>query len=129
VSQQLCNVDGSVSVDGMLTCGLPLFHSSLFPCSLVPHLEAHAASRAEASSAAIAANATAIGGATAAAPSAASSSAVISPSVIPPPRDLDPTLLAWKGMAVLPRLESANEMWVTRNEWDALGWKGVRDKA
>ncbi|CAO1621613.1 unnamed protein product [Parajaminaea phylloscopi] len=49
-------------------------------------------------------------------------------SVIPPPRDLDPTLLAWKGMAVLPRLDSAAEMWVTQDEWKLLGWKCVKDK-
>lgn len=49
-------------------------------------------------------------------------------SVIPPPRDLDPTLLAWKGMAVLARLDSAADMWTTQGEWALLGWKAVRDK-
>lgn len=66
--------------------------------------------------------------ATAAANSAASASAP-TVSVIPPPRDLDPTLLAWKGMAVLPRLDSAADMWTGREEWNLLGWKAIRDKS
>jgi len=52
----------------------------------------------------------------------------ISASVIPPPRDMDPRLLAWKGMAVLARLESVGEMWLQRRDWDAFGWRALREK-
>lgn len=77
-----------------------------------------------------AAAATAAKNAAVAVAAAQAAAAVSAPtvSVIPPPRDLDPTLLAWKGMAVLPRLDSASDMWVTQDEWKLLGWKCVKDK-
>lgn len=93
---------------------------------LANHLEQHYANGAAA-----AANGGGAGGATNAAPpppSTSTSTTAPSPTVIPPPRDIDPTLLAWKGMAVLPRLDSASEMWFTRAEWDVLGWRGFKDR-
>lgn len=126
---------------------------------LAPHLEGHYTTKAQQAAAAAAAQAQAEAEAKQAAAAAAAAAAgegdknanasVPAPSkpsnasaapaavnasapnisVIPPPRDLDPTLLAWKGMAVLPRLDSVNDMWITREEWDLLGWKGVRDKS
>lgn len=52
----------------------------------------------------------------------------MSATVIPPPRELDPTHLAWKGMAVIPRLASSAEIWIQKGEWELLGWKAVRDR-
>ncbi len=37
--------------------------------------------------------------------------------VIPPPKDVDPQILAWKGAAVLGKMESVSELWVTPADW------------
>lgn len=37
--------------------------------------------------------------------------------VIPPPKDVDPQVLAWKGAAVLGKMDAASELWVTRADW------------
>lgn len=49
-------------------------------------------------------------------------------TVSPAPRELDPRVLAWKGMAVLARLDSVQEMWIRRNDWDKLGWRALKEK-
>jgi len=41
--------------------------------------------------------------------------------VVPPPREMDPTILAWKGGSVLSKLKIATEMWIGQQEWDLLG--------
>ncbi|KAI7832959.1 hypothetical protein BX661DRAFT_178868 [Kickxella alabastrina] len=48
--------------------------------------------------------------------------------VVSAPRDLDPRVLAWKGGAVLSRLECANEMWVSRQEWIDFGTRLLRER-
>lgn len=50
-------------------------------------------------------------------------------SVVPPPREVDPRLLVWKGISVLARLESVHETWVARDEWDIAGMRAVKDRA
>jgi hypothetical protein len=37
--------------------------------------------------------------------------------IIPPPKDVDPRNLAWKGGCVLAKMDSVNEMWVTPADW------------
>jgi len=37
--------------------------------------------------------------------------------VIPPPKDVSPQILAWKGAAVLGKMESISELWVTPSDW------------
>lgn len=37
--------------------------------------------------------------------------------IIPPPKEVDPGVLAWKGAAVLGKMESASELWVTAADW------------
>jgi actin-related protein 8 len=37
--------------------------------------------------------------------------------VIPPPRDVDPRVLIWKGAAVLGKMDSVADLWVTASEW------------
>lgn len=37
--------------------------------------------------------------------------------IIPPPRDVDPRVLCWKGGAVLGKMEAAADLWVQRAEW------------
>lgn len=48
--------------------------------------------------------------------------------VIPPPRDMDPRVVSWKGTAVLSRLDSAQDLWVLRPEWQTFGLRSVREK-
>jgi actin-related protein 8 len=37
--------------------------------------------------------------------------------VIPPPKDVDPQILTWKGATVLGKMESVSELWVTPADW------------
>jgi actin-related protein 8 len=47
-------------------------------------------------------------------------------SVIPPPRDMDPGVLVWKGASVYARLKSAErEAFMGRKEWDLYGARGI----
>ncbi|KAJ1959197.1 actin-like protein arp8, partial [Dipsacomyces acuminosporus] len=48
--------------------------------------------------------------------------------IVSAPRDLDPRVLAWKGGAVLSRLECAKEMWITSKEWSDFGPRLFRDR-
>ncbi|KAJ2742205.1 actin-like protein arp8 [Coemansia sp. BCRC 34301] len=48
--------------------------------------------------------------------------------IVSAPRDLDPRVLAWKGGAVLSRLECAKEMWITSQEWADFGPRLLRDR-
>lgn len=37
--------------------------------------------------------------------------------IIPPPKDVDPRVLVWKGAAVLGKMESVADLWVTPEDW------------
>ncbi|KAK7056412.1 Actin-like protein arp8 [Paramarasmius palmivorus] len=37
--------------------------------------------------------------------------------IIPPPKDVDPQVLVWKGAAVLGKMDGASELWVTPQDW------------
>lgn len=37
--------------------------------------------------------------------------------IIPPPKDIDPRMLAWKGAAVLGKMDGAADLWVTAADW------------
>ena len=37
--------------------------------------------------------------------------------IIPPPKEVDPRVLAWKGATVLAKMESVSELWVTPSDW------------
>jgi actin-related protein 8 len=46
--------------------------------------------------------------------------------VIPPPRDMDPGVLVWKGASVYARLKTAQrESFMTKKEWDLYGVRGI----
>lgn len=49
--------------------------------------------------------------------------------VLPAPRELDPRLLMWKGASVLSKLDTAKEMWIGQQEWDAIGGRCLRERA
>ena len=47
-------------------------------------------------------------------------------AVIPPPRDIDPGVLVWKGASVFARLKTAErEAFMTRKEWDLYNVRGI----
>ncbi|KAL1747609.1 hypothetical protein HDZ31DRAFT_31536 [Schizophyllum fasciatum] len=48
--------------------------------------------------------------------------------VIPPPKDVDPSVLVWKGAAVLGKMESVSELWITPTDWDLLGMRGLKER-
>lgn len=37
--------------------------------------------------------------------------------IIPPPKEVDPRVVAWKGAAVLGKMDGASELWVTPSDW------------
>ena len=37
--------------------------------------------------------------------------------IIPPPKDVDPRVLAWKGAAVLGKMDGVADLWVTAADW------------
>ena len=37
--------------------------------------------------------------------------------IIPPPKDIDPRMLAWKGAAVLGKMDGVADLWVTASDW------------
>lgn len=37
--------------------------------------------------------------------------------IIPPPKDVDPRVLIWKGAAVLGKMDGVAELWVTGEDW------------
>lgn len=37
--------------------------------------------------------------------------------VIPPPKEVDRRVLVWKGAAVLGKMDSVSELWVTQSDW------------
>ncbi|KAJ6619839.1 hypothetical protein B0H10DRAFT_2163691 [Mycena sp. CBHHK59/15] len=48
--------------------------------------------------------------------------------IIPPPKEVDPRVLAWKGAAVLGKMEGVSELWVTQADWDLLGIRGLKER-
>ncbi|KAJ8079508.1 actin-like protein arp8 [Marasmius tenuissimus] len=48
--------------------------------------------------------------------------------IIPPPKDVDPQVLVWKGAAVLGKMDGASELWVTPQDWDVLGMRGLKER-
>lgn len=45
------------------------------------------------------------------------------------PKDLDPTVVCWKGGAVICCLDTAQELWINQSEWRQLGVKILRERA
>ncbi|KAJ7116062.1 hypothetical protein C8R44DRAFT_794050 [Mycena epipterygia] len=48
--------------------------------------------------------------------------------IIPPPKEVEPTVLAWKGAAVLGKMDGVSELWVTQSDWDVLGLRGLKER-
>ncbi|PKI84139.1 actin-like protein arp8 [Malassezia vespertilionis] len=50
-------------------------------------------------------------------------------TVIPPPRNMEPEFLAWKGLAVLAHLDALQELWILRADWDKFGYRALKEKS
>ena len=37
--------------------------------------------------------------------------------IIPPPKDVDPRVLVWKGAAVLGKMDGVADLWITAQDW------------
>ena len=37
--------------------------------------------------------------------------------IIPPPKDVDPRVLAWKGAAVLGKMDGVTDLWISAADW------------
>ncbi|GBE86660.1 hypothetical protein SCP_0905400 [Sparassis crispa] len=48
--------------------------------------------------------------------------------IIPPPKDVDPRVLAWKGAAVLGKMDGVADLWITGADWDILGMRGLKER-
>ncbi|KAH7913839.1 hypothetical protein BJ138DRAFT_1124029 [Hygrophoropsis aurantiaca] len=48
--------------------------------------------------------------------------------IIPPPKEVDPRVLAWKGAAVLGKMDSVSDLWLTPADWDILGMRGLKER-
>jgi actin-related protein 8 len=49
--------------------------------------------------------------------------------IIVKPKDIDSQIVSWKGAAVMSLLDSAQEMWITSEEWRKSGIRLLREKA
>ncbi|XP_030640691.1 actin-related protein 8 [Chanos chanos] len=49
--------------------------------------------------------------------------------VITRPKDMDPRLIAWKGGAVLACLDTTQELWIHKREWQRFGVRMLRERA
>lgn len=49
--------------------------------------------------------------------------------VVPAPREIEPDILAWKGIATLAKLDVAEDLWITREDWDRHGLRALRERA
>ncbi|KAF9518979.1 hypothetical protein BS47DRAFT_1370856 [Hydnum rufescens UP504] len=50
-------------------------------------------------------------------------------AVIPAPKEIDPRVLAWKGVAVLSKLESLSDLWIQQADWDMMGMRALKERS
>jgi actin-related protein 8 len=49
-------------------------------------------------------------------------------TLIPSPREIDPPILAWKGVSVLNQLDVCSELWVRADDFERLGMRALKDR-
>ncbi|XP_066259559.1 actin-related protein 8 isoform X2 [Euwallacea similis] len=49
--------------------------------------------------------------------------------IITNPRDMDPSMVAWKGACIMSCLETAQELWIEAIEWEKYGVRVLRERA
>lgn len=47
--------------------------------------------------------------------------------IMPPPKDVDPSVLAWKGAAVLGKMDSVADLWLTPADWVRVRFREMGD--
>ncbi|CCG83898.1 protein of unknown function [Taphrina deformans PYCC 5710] len=50
-------------------------------------------------------------------------------AIVPPPRDMQPEMLCWKGLSIFSRIKIATEYWVSSAEFDLLGSRTLQQKS
>ncbi|KAH7101507.1 actin-like ATPase domain-containing protein [Auriculariales sp. MPI-PUGE-AT-0066] len=48
--------------------------------------------------------------------------------VVGPTKHVDPRVLCWKGASVFARMDTVQEFWVSKDEWEMVGMRGVRER-
>lgn len=48
--------------------------------------------------------------------------------IIPPAKDVDQRVLAWKGAAVLGKMDGVSDLWLTSADWDVFGMRGLKER-
>jgi len=48
--------------------------------------------------------------------------------IIPPPKEVDPRVLAWKGASVLGKMDGVSDLWVTPSDWDTFGMRALKER-
>lgn len=49
--------------------------------------------------------------------------------IITAPKEMDPGMTVWKGAAISSCLESAQELWIAKEEWQQYGVRVLRERA
>lgn len=49
-------------------------------------------------------------------------------NIVPVPRGVNPKFVSWKGASVMCNLESLSDMWISREEFEALGARSLKDR-
>ncbi|KAL1512547.1 hypothetical protein ABEB36_002128 [Hypothenemus hampei] len=49
--------------------------------------------------------------------------------IITNPREMDPSMVAWKGACIMSCLETAQELWIETAEWEKYGVRVLRERA
>lgn len=49
-------------------------------------------------------------------------------TIVPPPRGLNPKYVCWKGGSVMCNIEGLGDMWIRRDEWEALGVRALKGR-
>lgn len=48
--------------------------------------------------------------------------------IITEPKEMDPGITTWKGAGILSCLETAQELWIPRGEWQRCGVRILRER-
>ncbi|KAI9060920.1 actin-like ATPase domain-containing protein [Trametes sanguinea] len=48
--------------------------------------------------------------------------------IIPPPKDVDPRILVWKGAAVLGKMDGVADLWITAADWEVFGMRALKER-
>jgi actin-related protein 8 len=49
-------------------------------------------------------------------------------TILPPPMGVDPAHLVWRGGGMLAKMEGVSDLWVTAEDWDLFGMRGLRER-